>query len=83
MIFSYFGIQGKSFLPTIKFQEKSSYLHRFSRNQPSFFYQDVIRQMEKGMAIDSSVLAWRIPGTEEPGGLPSMGSTESDTTEVT
>ena len=24
--------------------------------------------------IHSSVLAWRIPGTEEPGGLPSMGS---------
>ena len=26
------------------------------------------------MAPHSSVLAWRIPGTEEPGGLPSMGS---------
>ena len=26
------------------------------------------------MAIHSSVLAWRIPGTAEPGGLPSMGS---------
>ena len=25
------------------------------------------------MATHSSVLAWRIPGTEEPGGLPSMG----------
>ena len=30
--------------------------------------------LEKEMATDSSVLAWRIPGTEEPGGLPSMGS---------
>ena len=30
--------------------------------------------LEKEMAIHSSVLAWRIPGTEEPGGLPSMGS---------
>ena len=29
---------------------------------------------EKAMATHSSVLAWRIPGTEEPGGLPSMGS---------
>ena len=28
----------------------------------------------KEMAIHSSVLAWRIPGTGEPGGLPSMGS---------
>ena len=30
--------------------------------------------LEKDMATHSSVLAWRIPGTEEPGGLPSMGS---------
>ena len=30
--------------------------------------------MEKAMATHSSVLAWRIPGTGEPGGLPSMGS---------
>ena len=30
--------------------------------------------LEKGMATHSSVLAWRIPGTEEPGGLTSMGS---------
>ena len=30
--------------------------------------------MEKEMATHSSVLAWRIPGTEEPGGLPFMGS---------
>ena len=29
--------------------------------------------LEKEMATHSSVLAWRIPGTEEPGGLPSMG----------
>ena len=30
--------------------------------------------LEKEMATHSSVLAWRIPGTEESGGLPSMGS---------
>ena len=30
--------------------------------------------IEKEMATHSSVLAWRIPGTGEPGGLPSMGS---------
>ena len=30
--------------------------------------------LEKEMAIHSSALAWRIPGTGEPGGLPSMGS---------
>ena len=35
--------------------------------------------LEKEMATHSNVLAWRIPWTEEPGGLQSMGSQESDT----
>ncbi len=30
--------------------------------------------LEKEMATYSSILAWRIPGTKEPSGLPSMGS---------
>ena len=38
--------------------------------------------LEEGMATHSSVLACRIPGMGEPGGLPSMGS-ESDMTEAT
>ena len=38
---------------------------------------------EEGMATHSNILAWRIPKTEEPGGLQSMGSQESDTTEAT
>ena len=33
-----------------------------------------IKRQEKAMAAHSSVLAWRIPGIEEPVGLPSMGS---------
>ena len=33
------------------------------------------------MATHSSILAWRIPWTEEPGGLRSTGSQESDMTE--
>ena len=37
--------------------------------------------LEKEMATHSSILAWRIPWTEEPGGLQSMGHKESDTTE--
>ena len=37
--------------------------------------------MEKAMAPHSSTLAWKIPWTEEPGGLQSVGSLESDTTE--
>ena len=32
------------------------------------------RSLEKGTATHSSILGWRIPWTEEPGGLQSMGS---------
>ena len=40
------------------------------------------RDLEKEMATHSSVLAWRIPGTEEPGRVQSVGLPESDMTEV-
>ena len=36
--------------------------------------------LEKQMTNHSSILAWEIPWTEEPGGLQSMGSQESDMT---
>ena len=36
--------------------------------------------LEKELAIHSSIIAWRIPRTEEPGGLQSMGLQELDTT---
>ena len=36
--------------------------------------------LEKEMATRCSILAWEIPWTEEPGGLQSMGSKESDMT---
>ena len=36
--------------------------------------------LEKEMVTHSSILAWEIPRKEEPGGLQSMGYTESDTT---
>ena len=39
--------------------------------------------LEKEVATYSCVLAWRIPGTGEPGGLRLWGRTESDTTEAT
>ena len=39
--------------------------------------------LEKEMATHSSVLAWRIPGMGEPGGMPSIGRTESDMTDAT
>ena len=38
------------------------------------------RSPREGMATHSSILAWETPWTEEPGGLQSMGSQESDTT---
>ena len=38
------------------------------------FYMILDFPSEKAMAPHSSTLAWRIPGTREPGGLPSMGS---------
>ena len=37
--------------------------------------------LEKGIATHSSIIAWRIPWTEEPGRLQSMGSQESAVTE--
>ena len=39
--------------------------------------------LEEGKATHSSILAWRIPWTEEPGGVQSMGRKGSDTTEAT
>ena len=45
-----------------------------SRTQLSdFTFTFHFHALEKEMATHSSLLAWRIPGTGEPGGLPSMG----------
>ena len=40
----------------------------------NFTFTSHFHALEKEMATHSSVLAWRIPGTAEPGGLSSMGS---------
>ena len=40
----------------------------------NFTFTFYFHALEKELATHSSVLAWRIPGTGEPGGLPSMGS---------
>ena len=48
---------------------------RKSRTRLSdFTFTSHFHALEKEMTTHSSVLAWRIPGTREPGGLPSMGS---------
>ena len=44
------------------------------RDQTATICWIIEKAKEKEMATHSSVLAWRIPGTAEPGGLPSMGS---------
>ena len=50
----------------------------------SFTFTFHFHALEKEMATHSSILAWRIPGMGEPGGLPRVwGCTESDTTEAT
>ena len=55
-----------------------------SRTQLSdFAFTFHFHALEKEMATHSSVLAWRISGTGEPGGCRLWGHTESDTTEVT
>ena len=43
--------------------------------------QEEEEPLEEGMATHSSILAWRNPWTEEPGGLSPWGHKESDTTE--
>ena len=48
-----------------------------------FFFTFHFHALEKEMATHCSVLAWRIPGTGEPGGLPSMGSHRVNMTEAT
>ena len=61
-------------------------IHGVAKSQTQlndFTFTFHLHALEKEMATHSSVLAWRIPAMEEPGRLPSMGSQELDTTEVT
>ena len=45
-----------------------------TRSRSDFTFTFHFHALEKEIATHSSILAWRIPGTEERGGLPSMGS---------
>ena len=63
----------------IKIKAGASYL--LSKNHPQnvffffFFWSELIKDpLEKEMATQSNILAWRIQWTKEPGGLESMGS---------
>ena len=51
-------------------------VHEVTKSQTrlsDFTFTFHFQSLEKEMATHSSVLAWRIPGTVQPGGLPSMG----------
>ena len=51
-------------------------VHGFAKSRTrlsDFTFTFHFHALEKEMATHSSVLAWRIPGTGEPGGLPSVG----------
>ena len=72
-----------SFVPT-----RSSLSGSVVKNPPAMqetWVQSLGREdpLEKEMATHSSILAWRIPWSEEPGGLQSIWCTESDMTEAT
>ena len=49
-------------------------VHRIARSWTQLKRLSMHACIGEGNATHSSILAWRIPGTEEPGGLPSMGS---------
>ena len=52
-------------------------VHRVTKSRTrlsDFTFTFLFHALEMEMATDSSVLAWRIPGTAEPGGLSSVGS---------
>ena len=66
-------------LPAALFKDLGDFMGSavFQANVPtssSLFNHIHFHALEKEMATHSSVLAWRIPGMGEPGGLPSLGS---------
>ena len=67
-------------------EERASFLAQLVKNlsamqETQVRFLDQENPLEKEMATHSSILAWRSPWTEEPGGLQSMGSQELDTAE--
>ena len=68
------NINGKRKSPQVLIESK-----KMDKTLKSTKYPFIASVMEKEMAIHSSILAWRIPGTEKPGGLSSMGVAQSQT----
>ena len=57
----------------------SSFMHLKKKKEMQVQSLACEDSLEEGVATHSNVLAWGIPGTEEPGGLQSMGVTKSRT----
>jgi len=67
-----FSLNSKVKLLTIAVAQMVKNLPAMQETRVRFLGWEV--PLEKGMAIQSSILAWRIPWTEKPGGLQSVGS---------
>ena len=69
----YMGFPGGSVIKNLPIMQETqeSWVQSLGQEDP----------LEKGMVTHSSILSWRIQWREEPGGLQSMGSQESDMTE--
>ena len=67
-----FSLNSKAKLLTITVAQMVENLPAMQETRVRFLGWEV--PLEKGMAIHSSILAWRIPWTEKPGGLQSVGS---------
>ena len=65
---------GSPTLPSSVAQQVKNQTAMKESQEPQFQSLSGEDPLEKEMATYSSILAWRIPGTGEPGGLPSMGS---------
>ena len=74
-----FGVNGVSSFTFSAYEELVS---DFATSESvSGFGQDIGKSLEKEMATHSSILAWTIPWTEDPGRLHSWGHKELDTTD--
>ena len=80
MIFNSVVLKSTVWIALLK---KSSFISASSPYHHLYFHSSSVSQSVPGMsfAVPCSTLAWKIPWTEEPGGLPSTGSLELDTTE--
>ena len=79
LVCRWFGRGVLVLISTLYLEKRASLVTQTVKNLPAMqetWVRSLGREdpVEEGMAMDSSILAWRIPWTEEPGGLQSMGS---------